>query len=181
MVDSSHSSEKGRAYNGVLGKCSHQTLCLNKNVSFPNMHTLQTQTVTKIVALKFVKKEANKIVWLVHVIKMYLHRKAMALFWKMINIWRFDTWTWPSGIAVVISCLLLWIHNYNRWHKCITIYTVNSNSSIGQISHNVPITSELRSFLCDPHYRPPLITTIYSWTWRLIQIQSHCHCLNTLS
>ena len=64
---------KGRAYNGVSGKCSHQTLCLNKNVSFPNMHTLQTQTVTKIVTLKCVKKEANKIVCLMHVIKMYLH------------------------------------------------------------------------------------------------------------
>ena len=80
MVDSSHSSGKGKAYNGVSGKCSHQTLCLNKNVSFPNMHTLQTQTVTKIVALKCVKKEANKIVCLMHVIKMYLHRIAMALF-----------------------------------------------------------------------------------------------------
>ena len=75
------SSVKGRAYNGVSGKCSHQTLCLYKNVSFPNMHTLQTQTVTKIVALKCVKKEANKIVCLMHVIKMYLHRIALFLKW----------------------------------------------------------------------------------------------------
>ena len=166
MVDSSHSSGKGRAYNGVSGKCSHQTLCLNKNVSFPNMHTLQTQTVTKIVTLKCVKKEANKIVCLMHVIKMYLHRIAMALFLKMINVWWFDTWTWPSGIAVGaclrlnLPCLLLWIHHYNSWHKCITIYTVNNNSNMDQISHNVPITSELQSLLCNPHYRPPLITTI---------------------
>ena len=97
---------------------------------------------------------------------------------KHMMIWHLNMAIWD---CLVISCLLLWIHNYNSWHKCITIYTVNSNSSMGQISHNVPITSELRSFLCDPHYRPPLITTIYSWTWRLIQIQSHCHCLNALS
>ena len=101
-----------------------------------------------------------------HVIKMYLHRIAMALFFKMINIWWFDTWTWPSGIAVGaclrlnLPCLLLWIHHYNSWHKCITIYTVNTNSNMGQISHNVPITSELRSLLCNPHYRPPSTCTL---------------------
>ena len=72
------------------------------------------------------EKEANKIVCLMHVIKMYLHRIAMALFLKMINIWWFDTWKWPSGIAVGaclrlnLPCLLLWIHHYNSWHKCIT-------------------------------------------------------------
>ena len=57
-------------------------LCASTKMSFPNTHTLQTQTVTKIVALKCVKKEANKIVCLMHVIKMYLHRIAMALFLK---------------------------------------------------------------------------------------------------
>ena len=86
---------------------------------------------------------------------------------KMINIWWFDTWTWPSGIAVGaclrlnLPCLLLWIHHYNSWHKCITIYTVSSNSNMGQISHNVLITSELQSLLSNPHYRPPLNTTIW--------------------
>ena len=115
---------------------------------------------------KMCEKDANKIVCLMHVIKMYLHRIAMALFLKMINIWWFDTWTWPSGIAVGaclrlnLTCFLLWIHHYNSWHECITIYTVNSNSNMGQISHNVPITSELQSLLCNPHYRPPLINTI---------------------
>ena len=37
----------------------HQTLCLTENVSFPNMHTLQTQTGTEIVTLKCLKKKGK--------------------------------------------------------------------------------------------------------------------------
>ena len=62
------------------------------------------------------------------------------------------------------SCLFLWIHHYHSWHKCITMYTANSNSNMGQISHDVPIPSELCSSSCNPHYHPPLVTTIrLSW------------------
>ena len=45
---------------------------------------------------------------------------------------------------------------------------VNCNSNIGQISHNVPNTSELCSLLCNPHYRPPLNTTILLTGWQLV-------------
>ena len=39
---------------------------------------------------------------------------------------------------------------------------------MGQISHNVPNTSELHSLLCNPHYRPPLVTTILLTGWQLV-------------
>ena len=39
---------------------------------------------------------------------------------------------------------------------------------MGQISHNVPNTSELHSLLCNSHYRPPLVTTILLTSWQLV-------------
>ena len=62
-------SGKGRAYMVSQENAPHQTLCLTENVSFPNMHTLQTQTGTEIVTLKCLKKKANEIVCLIQVIK----------------------------------------------------------------------------------------------------------------
>ena len=47
---------KGRAYMVSQENAPHQTLCLTENVSFPNTYTLQTQTGTKIVTLKCLKK-----------------------------------------------------------------------------------------------------------------------------
>ena len=75
--------------------CASQKMCLSQTCT---LFTVQTQTGTEIVTLKFLKTKANKIVFLMHVIKMYLQR--MALFLRMINTWWFDTWTWPSGMAV---------------------------------------------------------------------------------
>ena len=52
---------KGRAYMVSQENAPHQTLCLTENVSFPNMHTLQTQTGTEIVTLKCLKKRQMKL------------------------------------------------------------------------------------------------------------------------
>ena len=121
---SSHSSGKGRAYMVSQENVPHQTLCLTENVSFPNMHTLQTQTGTEIVTKMFEKK-ANEIVCLIHVIKIYLQR--MALFLTMINTWWFDTWTWP------------WMHVYGStnhvycYEFIITIVGINALQYIQSI------------------------------------------------
>ena len=37
-----------------------------------------------------------------------------------------------------------------------------------ETSRNVPNTSELHSLLYNPHYRPPLITTILLTGWQLV-------------
>ena len=118
-------SGKGRAYMVSQENAPHQTLCLTENVSFPNMHTLQTQTGTEIVTLKCLKKKANEIVCLIHVIKIYLQR--MALFLRMINTWWFDTWTWP------------WMHVYGStnhvycYEFIITIVGINALQYIQSI------------------------------------------------
>ena len=74
---------------------------------------------------------------------------------------------------------LPWAHVYGSTYHVycyefiITIVGINAlqyvqsivTQNMGQISHNVPITSELRSLLCNPHYRPPLITTMDLADW----------------
>ena len=52
-------SGKGRAYMVSQENAPHQTLCLTENVSFPKMHTLQTQTGTEIDTLKCLKKKGK--------------------------------------------------------------------------------------------------------------------------
>ena len=69
----------------------HQILCLTENVSFPNMHTLQTQTGPEIVTLKCLKKKANAIVCL----------KNISSKNGFVTRGQF----WPSGIVVGCVCL----------------------------------------------------------------------------
>ena len=155
---------KGRVYMVSQEKAPHQTLS-QENVSFPNMHSSKTDGEWDC-HTKMCEKKSNKIECL---IKMHLHR--MALFFRIINIWCLDTWTWPSGLPwmhvyspinhvycyefiITKVAINAWIH-YKSCHQYITIYTVNCNSKMGQISHNVPNTTELHSLLCNPHYHPP--------------------------
>ena len=185
MVDSSHSSGKGRAYMVSQENALHQTLSHRKCVFPKHAHSSNTDWDWDC-HTKMFEKKANEIVCLIHVIKIYLQR--MALFLRMINTWWFDTWTWPwmhvYGSTNHVSCyeFIITIVGINAlqyiqsivtqtWVKQAIMFLLPVNCAVYCVTSIIAHLSSLRSSWLGVSWS----VVDHNRTWRLIQM------LNALS